>query len=69
MSIPTVSEEFAKLIEHLRLAQEEAAMIGHLTTAQGSLQDKVLGNAWITVSELLKKMQHQVTNMAQGRLS
>lgn len=68
MSIPTVAEEFAQLIEHLRKAQEHCAMIGHLTSAQGSKEDKVLGNAWVTVSELLKVMQLKTTNLAQGRL-
>lgn len=68
MSVPTVSEEFAKLIEHLRIAQENCATIGHLMGLQGSKEDKVLGNAWITVSELLKRTQYTVTQLAQGRL-
>jgi len=68
VSIPTVQEEFAKLIEHLRKSQESCAMIGHLTSAQGSKEDKVLGNAWITVSELLKMVQIKTTSLAQGKL-
>jgi hypothetical protein len=68
MSIPTVQEEFAQLIEHLRKAQEHCSMIGHLTSAQGSKEDRVLGNAWITVSELLKVMQIKTTSLAQGKL-
>lgn len=69
MAVPTPAEEFAQLIEHLRKAQEHAAMIGHLTSAQGSKEDKVLGYAWITVSELLKTMQLKSIELAKGRLN
>jgi hypothetical protein len=69
MSIPTVQEEFAQLIEHLRKAQEHCATIGHLTGLQGSKEDRVLGNAWVTVSEMLKLMQIKTTTLAQGRLN
>lgn len=65
MPVPTRGETYARLLEYLRKAQEEAAMMGHLVTHESnSKEDKVLGNAWITVSELLKKTQYQVTQMA-----
>lgn len=64
MAVPTRGDTFARLIENLRKAQEESAMMGHLCSAEGSLKSKVLGEAWITVSEQLKKMQHVITQMA-----
>lgn len=53
-SVPTKGEVMAKLIEDLAHAQEHAATYGHLISAEGSKEDIVLGNAWITVSELIK---------------
>lgn len=68
MSIPTTGEEYLKLIEHLRLAQEAAAMLGHLRRAEGDAKGMQLGKAWLIVSEALKAMQWKVTVLAQRRL-
>lgn len=68
MSIPTVGEEYAKLIEHLRLAQEDAARMAHLRNAEGDAKGMLMGRAWLAVSENLKRMQHVVTQLAMGRL-
>lgn len=68
MSIPTHGETYAKLIEHLRLAQEDAAMLGHLRRAEGDSKGRILADGWLTVSEALKLMQRKVGQLAQGRL-
>lgn len=69
MSIPTQGEEFAKLLEHLRLAQDSCAMLSHLAAHHGSSsKDRAIADGWIAVSELLKRMQFQVTKLAQGKL-
>ena len=65
MSIPTHGEEFAKLIEYLRKSQECCAMLSHLAQANDS---RTIGLGWLTVSEGLKRMQHNVTLLAQGKL-
>jgi hypothetical protein len=65
MTPPTQGETFAKLVEHLRLAQEDAAMLGHLAQAQG---DKVAGLGWLAYSEGLKLTIEKVTKLAMGRL-
>jgi hypothetical protein len=69
MSIPTKSEVYARLMEHLRLAQEDAAMLKHLSAAEGDAPGKVLAQGWFQVSEGLRKMQHVVTQIATGRMS
>lgn len=68
MSVPTQGEQFAKLLEHLRQAQDDSAMLAHLTRAQGGRKDHAIADGWIAVSELLKRMQYQVTKLAQGKL-
>lgn len=61
MTVPTNGETFAKLIEHLRLAQEDSAMLGHLAQSN---DDKIKGLGWLAISEALKLMQHKVTQLA-----
>ena len=60
MSIPTKGETFAKLIEHLRRAQEDAAMMAHLIRDD----DKLIAQGWVAISEMLKKTVHNVTKLA-----
>lgn len=66
-SVPTPGEEFAKLIEWLRKAQESAAMLAHLYR-DDSRTGKAMAIGWLTVSEGLKQMQHHVTNLAKRGL-
>lgn len=60
MSIPTKGETYAKLLERIRLAQEDAAMMAHLIRDD----DKLTAQGWLAVSELLKRMQHQIGQLA-----
>lgn len=69
MSLPTVSEEYSKLLEHLRLAQECALMLKHLRAAEGDGAGLVIAQGWFNVAEGLKQMQHIVTQLAMGRLN
>lgn len=64
MSIPTIGEQYAQLMEHLRLAEENAAMIAHLHSANDK---RSMAIQWLTVSENFKKMQHVITKLAMGR--
>lgn len=64
MSIPTKGEEFAKLIEHLRYAQENASMLAHLNRDDS----KLVAQGWLAVSEMLKLTQHNVTKLAMKGL-
>lgn len=69
MTIPTHGEEYAKLLEYLRKAQESAATLCHLHQMQDNAKDAVLGKGWLVVSEALRGMQARVTMLAQGRLN
>lgn len=77
MSLPTRNEAFTKLLEALRIAQEQAAIIGHLHNANvaegligsgSSSKERHLAKAWLTISEALKVTQHSVIKLAQGRM-
>lgn len=65
MGVPTQGEEFAKLIEHLRKAQESSAMLSHLAHAN---DDKRIAMGWYAVSENFKHQILVVTQLAQGKL-
>ncbi len=65
MGVPTQGEEFARLIEYIRKAQEAAAMLSHLAHAN---DDKKIAMGWFAVSENFKRTIKLVTELAQGRL-
>lgn len=65
MSLPTVSEEYAKLMEHLRKAQEASSMIAHLVRDD----NRLLAQGWLGIGEMFKMVQHKVTQMAIGRMN
>ena len=66
--LPTIGMEFAQLHEHLVKSQENCAMIAHLVRAQGGRKDNALADGWIAISEMLKRVDYQVTMLAQARL-
>lgn len=66
MAVPTRGETYAKLMEHLRQAEEAAAMMAHLFHAEAD--DRRMALQWLAISEGFKKMQHSVTQLAMGRM-
>lgn len=68
MSLPSRGEEFARLIEYLRLAQESASRLAHLH-GDTSPKDRLIAKGWLVISEGLKLMQSKVTDLATGKLS
>lgn len=66
-SVPTEGEEFAKLIEYLRKAQESAAMLAHLANNHGTKgRRRAIG--WLAVEQQFKLTQQTVTALAQSKL-
>jgi hypothetical protein len=57
VSVPTKGEKYAELIEHLRLAQEAAAMLAHLS-ADESHNIKI---GMLNISETLRLIGMQAT--------
>jgi len=69
MSVPSTGEAFSKFIEHLKLAQEDAATLYHLHT-DTDRKSKLMGQGWFVISEALKLMIHNATSLAtKGRLN
>lgn len=66
--VPTKGEAFAKLVHHLREAQEQAAVIGHLHSENDKM-DRLLAKGWLGISEMLKMLTHNVTQMATKGLN
>lgn len=67
--IPSPGTVFAKLIDHLREAQDCCAMMAHLLRTESGLKDDMLAKGWLMVAELLRRMILKVTEMGQGRWS
>lgn len=68
MSIPTRGETYAQLTEHLRKAQEACAMMAHLHNTEDNKVDRLLARGWLGMEELMKRIVHQVVELAKGRL-
>ena len=64
--MPSSGETFQQLLEHLRLATEAAAMLGHIEQANGN---RVRGIGWLSVAQLLEKMVEKAMELATKRLS
>lgn len=69
MTVPTHGEVYMRLMEHLRLAQEDASTLSHLANTEDGAKAKALSKSWLVVSELFKHVQLKVTDLAQGRLN
>jgi hypothetical protein len=63
MTLPTQGEQFAIAIEHLRKAQEAFATLAHLTRDDS----KTIADAWLKCSELMRRVEHQITDLARGK--
>jgi hypothetical protein len=64
----TRGETYAKLMDHLREAQECAAVLAHLHNTEGNDMDKLLAHGWLGIAEHFRLVQHKVTQMAMGAL-
>ena len=63
MSVPNRNEVYDQLIEHLRLAQEAAATIGHLH-ADDPITGKAKAMGFLAISEALREIQQNVRMVA-----
>lgn len=68
MSIPTIAEEYMKLMENLRHSEENCAMIAHLRNAEGGAKGRNIARGWLAIAEAVKTMRNKVTVLAQGKL-
>ncbi len=75
MSLPTFGgvvtrgEVYAELCEHLIRVQELMAVMGHLHNTEDNHMDKLLAQGWLGMSELIKRVNHGVAELARGRLN
>lgn len=64
----TRGETYMKLLDHLREAQDCCATLSHLHNTEDNDMDKLLARGWLGVAEMMRMMQHKVTEMAQNKL-
>ena len=65
---PTKGLAYAKLLEQLHEAQDSAALLAVLYEGPDHM-DRTLAKGWLGVEELLKRLAHQVTELAKGSLN
>ncbi len=62
------SEVYLKLLDHIREAQDCAALLSHLHNTEDSQMDKVLAKGWLGMSEMFKLTAYQVTQLAKNKM-
>lgn len=67
MSVPTHGEVFARLIHHIRKAQDDAAILAHLENTES--RRGVKAKLWLMVSEQFKRMVETCTSIATKGLN
>lgn len=67
--LPTRGITYAKLLDHLREAEELMILMAHLVKAEGTIADEALGNGWLLMAQMHERIRRKVTEMAQGRLN
>ena len=65
---PSRADTYAKLLHHLREAQNQAALMAHLHNTESSEHDKAATRGWLFIEDLIGKMCTQITTLAMGRL-
>ena len=63
--LPSEGETYGRLIECLRIAQEQSAMLSHLTGLNGAT---AASRGWLIISEQLKAMNRHVTMLAVRKI-
>jgi hypothetical protein len=61
---PTRGEAYAKLLHHLREAQNMAAVLSHLHNTEGNRADQLHAQGWLGIEELIRRMAGQITKLA-----
>lgn len=64
----TRGETFAKLLDHLREAEECCYVISHLHNTEDANNDRLLATGWRGVGQMLELVRSRVTKMAAGKL-
>ena len=59
------SATYLQLIEHLRLAAEASYALGHFKKAN---DDKLIGQGFLAIGQMLERCVEQVTALATGKL-
>ena len=64
MPVPTPAEEYSKLTEYIRKAQESAAMLAHLEADTSPAKAR----QWLVVSEMFKRVLSNVISVATQKV-
>lgn len=66
--VPTRGGAYAKLIHHLREAENQAYVLSHLHNTEDDQVSKGLAKLWLMAGEQIKHMILRLTELAKGNL-
>jgi len=61
--LPSEADTYARLMDHLRRAAQDAFTLGHIIKAQGSAHE-VKGQGFLAIGEMLELTAKKVTDLA-----
>ncbi len=66
---PSRSGTYMKIIDLVDQLIDQCAVMAHLHNTEGNPMDRTLAKGWLGMSELFKRLRHQVTALAANKLS
>lgn len=66
--VVTRGETYTKLLHHLQEARDMASTMAHLHNTEDGAQDRLVAKGWLGIAELIKRMEHQITQLAMRKL-
>lgn len=66
---PSRAMTFEKLLHHIREAQDQAALLGHIHKIESNPHDDLLGSGYLGISQLLDMIADKITKLATNRLN
>ena len=63
----TRADTYAQIIEKCRELQDLLYLMGHLHTLQDNEHDRLIGQGWRGMGELIARVAFQITILAQGK--
>lgn len=67
--LPDRGATYGVLMDHLRECQKHASLLAHLHNTEGNDRDKVIAKGWLLIAEMFRRVQHQITTLAMGRMN
>jgi hypothetical protein len=64
----TKAEAHAKFLHHIKEAEDQAYVIGHLLRTESTRKDEVLATGWRAIGQMMNMIHDKAIKLGQGKL-